>query len=476
MKPELRLIDLLIEKARRDLLVFSSLTKKDFVIAPHIKLLASALMKVEKGEIKRLMVFMPPRHGKSEMCSVRFPAFFLGRNPEKRIILTSYGATLAHKFSRQVRGVIESPQFSRIFKNVSISQERRAMNEFETCLKGGLLAAGVDGAVTGYGANLLIIDDPIKSRKEADSRTYRESVYRWFREVAETRLEPGASIILIMSRWHEDDLAGRLLKEEKDDWEVLSLKALAEKGDPLSRKEGEALWPERFSEKELHLIKERLGSYAFSALYQGEPVPEEASLIRRDWIRWYEMLPPGVSFYAGIDTATSKKDVADYSSVCEVARDNEGFLYVNHVTLERLSVLALANYVLSRYHVLGFKSVLIETNAAGEAIRQRIEELSREKGVYVPIKGVQATTDKVSRLFEISPFIENGTIRFNFKNEAILRMVDRLILMPKVDIDDDIDAFYYAVKAAMSSSKRAWLDFYRKEVERSVISEAPFRA
>ena len=234
-------------RSRDDLLSFVLSTKDDFEVAAHHKLIASALQEVEAGLCKRLMIFCPPRHTKSELATRRFPAWYLGRNPNKQVISASYNSELATDFGREVRNIIGTPEYRSIFPETTLSSDSQAANRWHTDSGGNYIAAGVGTAITGRGADLGIIDDPVKDRQEADSELIRERIFDWYTSTFYTRLMPNASIVLIQTRWHEDDLAGRLLgamEEGGEHYKVIDLPAIAKGKDPLERKEGEALWPE----------------------------------------------------------------------------------------------------------------------------------------------------------------------------------------------------------------------------------------
>ena len=221
------------------------------------------------------MIFEPPRHGKSEMVTVRYPIYRLHRDPEMRIIVGAYSQMLANKFSRKGRRLAQATL------NVG---DRLAVEDWETSAGGGLRAIGVGGGITGQGGQLIMIDDPVKSREEAESATYRERVYDWYTDDLYTRLEPGGAIVLIMTRWHEDDLAGRILaSEDGPNWTVVSLPAEAEEDDPLGRKVGEALCPERYPLPMLQRIRTVLGSRSYSALYQQRAQPPEGGMFKYLW-------------------------------------------------------------------------------------------------------------------------------------------------------------------------------------------------
>lgn len=285
------------EKAKRSLLAFTSYTNSLYVAANHHRLIADKLEAVERGEIDRLMIFMPPRHGKSELASKRFPAWCLGRKPERQVIAASYNSDLANDFGRNVRNIVGSPEFGEVFDKVSLAADSQAANRMNTNRGGAYVAAGVGTAITGRGADIALIDDPFKDREEADSERRRELVWDWYRSTLYTRLMPRAAIVLIQTRWHEDDLAGRLLEQQADQWDVLDLPAI--------NANGEALWPEWFGVEALERIKASIGPREWSALYQQQPQPDEGTFFQRGWFNEWETLPKlrlyGTSDYAVTD-------------------------------------------------------------------------------------------------------------------------------------------------------------------------------
>lgn len=457
-----RLILVLAEKARRHILDFTQFTFKKYRRPPHIELIAKALEAVERGEIKKLMIFMPPRHGKSELVSVRFPAWYLGRNPDNRIILSSYAAELSSTFSKQVRDILEDRKTHIVF-DVTTAEDSRARDKWDIAHhRGGMVTAGVGGGLTGYGADVLIIDDPVKNREEAESTLYRDKVYEWYKSVARTRLEPNAAIILIMTRWHKQDLAGRLLEEQKD-WTIINLPALAEEGDYMGRAQGEMLWPGRYTMDELMDTRNEVGSRVWSALYQQRPQDPATQIVHRDWIQWYEEVPIVELRGAGIDTATSKKTTADNMAFADVIRGKDGLIYIHDVFCDKISVKGFADYVVNQHLDKKYFSIKIEENAAGEAVKQRIDEASAQAHADVPITGFKTSTDKVVRVHEFAALVENGTIRFNRNSSGVRRLVDHLVDFPQGAIDDDVDALGFAIKAVQ-----------HKGPEIMILSETPF--
>ena len=296
--------------ARRSLLHFTNFTFHRYIADPAHALIAKTLDSVVSGETKRLMIFAPPQHGKTELTSVRLPAFWLGRRPNDPIIITSYAASLAHTMSRHARDVIDGPRYREIFPATVIDPSKRAADHWELSSpnRGGVVAAGVGGPITGHGAALGIIDDPFASWERAQSQHERDRVWDWWRGTFRPRVWEDGAIVLIMTRWHEDDLAGRLLSEQADRWAVLRLPALAEtqsdrdqrskklnlplgEKDPLGREPGEPLCPSRFSKEALEEIRLDSGSLVWSAQYDGAPTLPEGNKFKRHWFPIVDAAP-----------------------------------------------------------------------------------------------------------------------------------------------------------------------------------------
>lgn len=451
---KLRLLKAEFELGRRRLMDFSFLVNPSYQYARHLDFLARVLERVERGEIKKLMIFFAPRHGKSELTSCNFPAWYLGRNPDKRIIHASYSDSLSNEWSRRTRDVVEDEIYRAIF-GISTDRDTRAVDNWRMAgRRGGMLSLGVGGSATGHGADLFIIDDPVKNAQEAESETYRTRVYDWYKSVARTRLEPGASVILMMARWHQKDLAGSILAEDQD-WTVINLKAIAGENDPMGRPVGAALWPERFGDEALAQIRSDIGSRFWNALYEGEPVDPEGAIIKRQWIQMYEATPPKTRRFGGIDTATSKKTSADNMALVEVCKDKDGFIYVDDVFLDKVSVTDFAKFVSSTHKVRKFSRIDLELNNAGEAVKQRIVEVGRDEKTHPPIHSIVTDTDKVVRVIEYQHMIENGTIRFKSGNPRVAKLIDHLCNFDGRDgaDDDDVDALGFAIKAAESGER-----------------------
>jgi predicted phage terminase large subunit-like protein len=455
------------EQARRHLLPFCRFQFSDYQTPDHIRLIAEHLEAVERGEIKKLMIFVPPRCGKSELASTRFPAWYLGRNPGKRIIHSSYSSTLSCSFSRKSRNLIEDPRYQFIFPDVKLSADSHAVDNWEIDgTGGGFIASGVGGSITGFGADVFIIDDPVKNLEEAESEVFREKTWEWYQSVARTRMEPGAAQILIMTRWHRQDLAGKILDTQKD-WTIINLPALSEHGDvipgtdgtvvdPLGREKDKALWPERYNEEALTLIKNDVGSRVWFALYQGRPQDPAGQKFKREWFQFYDTLPSEVQYGGGIDTATSSKSSADNMAMVTVCKDKAKTLYVEDILCDKMSVAAFAKHVCNLQAVHAYLSINLDSNAAGEAIKQRIGEEARECGSCPPVHAKATSTDKMVRAMEFQHLIENGTIKFKRGNPKVAALIEHLINFDGKgsDIDDDVDALGFAIKAVYGSGPR----------------------
>lgn len=270
----------IVSKGSIGLLDFTRLLFVGYEPAAHHETIAEHLEAIERGDLDRLIVVMPPRHGKSTLVSEHFPPWYLGRNPDKRIIACSHTTTLSNTFSRRARNKMTDPRWP--FAGVTTAGDLRNVQRWDIAgRRGGYISAGVGSAISGMGADCLVLDDPVKSAAEADSQVVRDATWEWFTADALTRIEPRGACIVVGTRWHEDDLIGRLLSgSDAARWTVLSMPAL-------SADERDALWPERFPVSALEAIRAQIGSRHFAALYQGRPSPAEGGTFKRHWWRFY---------------------------------------------------------------------------------------------------------------------------------------------------------------------------------------------
>jgi predicted phage terminase large subunit-like protein len=331
--------------ARADFTAYKRLIWKRYLHAPHLQALDALLMacarhvETEGHEgIAHLIVEMPPRHSKTMNVSRFFPTWFLGRNPDARVILASYGATLAEKNSRYARKIVQMPIYQQIFPGVQLAHDSRAADAWNIAgREGGLDAMGVGGSVTGLGGQLILVDDPVKSREEAESPVYRDRVWDWFTDDLYTRREPGAALIIAMTRWVLDDLVGRLLRDQPEHWHVLRLPALAEEHDPIGRAVGEPLWPDRFDLAALNETRAMLGEYAWAALYQQQPIPSEGGVFKRAHFRLISTPPECVQIVRYWDLAMSERTSADFSAGVKMGQSADGRIVVLDVVRQRVA-------------------------------------------------------------------------------------------------------------------------------------------
>jgi predicted phage terminase large subunit-like protein len=432
------------ELARRHLADFCERMDPRYERARHSDRLIEHLEAVERGDITRLMVFEPPRHSKSYHVSERFPAWNLGRNPTDQMILASYGAHLAERASRIVRNLITDDRWP--FPKVGVAQDSAAVDRWATNHGGIVVAAGVGGAMTGFGANKLLIDDPVKGRAEADSETYREATWNWYVEVARTRLMPRGSIILCQTRWHEDDLAGRILNSAgAASWTVLNLPAVADMpDDPLGRNIGEPLWPEWFDTAALAEIKQDLtnemGSRAWLALYQQRPTADEGGQFKRAWFteRWDTQPKPDVCLLA-VDAAYKTGVMNDFSAIV-VAGSTPTAFPVLDVRQGRWEYPELKRAILEAAERWNPNGVLIEDTAAGQSVIQELRRSTR-----LPLIPIKVTASKEARAAAVAPTCESGRVILPRSGPLVSALVDQLAAFPTGQHDDMVDAFVHVI-------------------------------
>lgn len=420
----------------------------------HQKYLYERLERVTTGECKRLQIAMPPRHTKSETVTVRYAAWRLEQNPSLRIVIGAYNQKLANKFSRKIKRLLKG--------RVEFSPDCKAVEEWETTAGGGIRAIGVGSGITGYGADLIIIDDPVKSRKQAESETYRDNTWEWFCDDLYTRLEPGGQIILIQTRWHSDDLSGRLqkemLEEDGEQWEIVSLPALAEENDPLGRQVGEALCPERYDEEKLGKIKKKLGAYSFAALYQQRPIPTEGGLFKFDWFtkdKIKDKAPDGLRWCRGYDLAISQRTSADFTASFRCAFDKEGNLWIEGGFCKRVEYPEQKRYVIERMKAEGRTEHGIEKALHGIALVQDLRRVQSIRGKA--FRAVPVDADKYTRALPWANLAEEGKVFFVRGTGSWIReLIEELIVFTgKGDTHDDrVDAISVAVQMLSKRSSK----------------------
>lgn len=413
---------------------------------------------VARKESPRLMVFLPPRWGKSELTSRMLPGWVLGRYPDWNVGIVSYGAELAEELSSDARRTVLSDEYGALWGNVyapdpgssvEIDRSSKAVNHWRIANhRGGVRAVGVGGALTGRGFDICIIDDPIKGRKEADSDLYRDDLWKWYQGTLRTRLEPGGGLLVIQTRWHHDDLSGRLLREAAGRWEVVSLPAIAGESDPLGRLPGEPLDPQRFDLPALAEIQADISSRDWIAQYQQQPTPDEGSIFQRGWFRSEELdLRPMGNIIQAWDTAFSEKREADYS-VCTTWRiythPNGGQEYqLLNVYRARLTFPALKEKVYQAAGVWRPHRIIIEDIGSGKSL---VQEMRNTTGL--PIVTYRPDRDKVARAHAVTGLMEAGRVVLNKDAPWLETYLQELMQFPAGEHDDQVDSTTMALAVA----------------------------
>ncbi len=420
--------------------------RTEFAPGWHHELIAAKLQAVREGRTRRLIINVPPRHLKSHLASVAFPAWCLGHEPGLQIVCASYAQDLADKLSRDCRHILASDWYRQLFAT-RLSAQRQAMSEFETTAQGCRLATSVGGVLTGRGADIIIIDDPLKP-EEALSQTQRQAANDWFDHTLYSRLNDTRSgaIILIMHRLHEDDLAGHVLAQE--DWEVVCLPAIAEDDETwtldsglgqylFTRQRGEALHSERQPLATLDHIRRTIGEYNFAGQYQQMPSPQGGGMVKAAWFRSYAANEQPDKFDHVVqswDTANKASELSDFS-VCTSWGIKGKDLYLLHVMRRRMEYPELKRAVREQAQAFGASVVLIEDKASGT---QLIQELVAE-GLHA-VTRYQPQSDKVMRMHAQTAMIENGFVHLPKEAAWIAEYLHELTVFPKGKHDDQVDS------------------------------------
>lgn len=435
------------EWASKDLLAYIQFCDDKYKVARVHQHVAKVLHRVERGQCKRLILNMPPQHGKSRLCTVELPTWLLGKNPRTNIICASYGQSLANRNSSEARDRMVTGEYSYLF-DTKLHAQLQAVNEWRTEERGGYRAAGITGPVTGHRADGLIIDDPFKDHAEAHSASQRENVWNWFLSTAYTRLSEKGFIIIIMTRWHVDDLVGRLIDKDRQEelqnagvesekWEHINLPALAEEEDPLGRSEGDALCPELYGLERLKAIRITLGTYLWTALYGGSPVRKGGNYVNIEDFQIAKPgnVPEGLRWMRYWDLATEEKETADYTASVKGAIDDDGNLYLADMVNKKLE------WPKSKQ--------LIKDLAESEMIVVGIEAVAGFKVAYQEVKGVVSDNvvvteqgvdkDKLTRALPWIALTEAKKV-FLVQGEWIAAFGIQAEAFPSAPNDDMIDA------------------------------------
>lgn len=416
----------------------------EFIDGKHHRQIAKKFEDIAKGNIKRLIVNMPPRHTKSEFASYLFPAWMIGRNPKLKIIQTSHNSELATRFGRKMKNLVDDSLYNQIFHNVQIATDSKASGRWETNHGGEYFAAGVGGAITGRGADLLIIDDP-HTEQDAMSDTAMDNTYEWYTSGPRQRLQPGGAIVVVMTRWSEKDLTGQLIKaqaktEKGDKWEVIEFPAIMPSGNPI--------WPEYWKIEELEKVKAAISESKWQAQYQQQPTSDETAIIKREWWKkWTKpRVPPLLHIIQSYDTAFSKKESADYSAITTwgVFQD-DGMLGPSLIMMDaqkgRWDFPELKRIALDKYKEYNPDSVIIEAKASGMPLTQELNRLGIPISNFTPSRG----NDKLTRVNSVSPVFESGKVYYPEGYEWAEEVIEECAAFPYGEYDDYVDSMTQAV-------------------------------
>ena len=432
------------EEAQEKFMPFAHHVYENFIEGAHHRVIADKLEKVARGELKRLIINMPPRHTKSEFASYLMPAWFLGRNPKLKIIQATHNTELAVRFGRKVRDLIADPQYKDIFPDTNLKEDNKSAGKWQTDKGGEYFAAGVGAAVTGRGADLFVIDDP-HSEQDAMSEGAFDQAYEWYTSGPRQRLQPGGSIIIVMTRWGKKDLTGRLIAAQggdimADKWEVVEFPAILPSDKPL--------WPEFWNKDALLSIKGSLPVGKWNAQWQQTPTTSESAIVKREWWQMWEKedIPPCKYILQAYDTAFSKKESADYSAITTwgVFQPEEGG--PDHIILldaqrDRWNFPELKNKAYEEYEYWEPDMVIIEAKATGTPL---IDEL-RLRGIpalgFSPGKG----KDKITRMHMVAPLFEAGVVWAPEDKKFADEVIEEVVSFPNGDYDDFCDSMTLAL-------------------------------
>ena len=454
--------------AKKSLIGFARYTMPEYMPGWYHQFISDTVDEMITGNLRRLIISLPPRHGKSELISRRLPAYLLGIEPDTNIIASSYSADLSSRNNRDVQRIIESESYRALFPNTYLNDSNsrtvagswlRNSDLFEVVgRKGVYRSAGVGGGITGMGGRWLIIDDPVKNREEADSATYRQVNWDWYTSTFSTRQEADARILIVMTRWHSDDLVGRLLDlaandPKADQWKVINLPAICPmqggaEYDP--RKPGEPLWPEKFSLESLDKMKASIGEYQWSALYQQNPRSGGGTEWPDEYFSkdiWFDYWPKTITIKTiGVDPSKGAGGKhGDYSAIVKLGRDTDGTLYCE-ADLARRSSETIIDTVLETQGEFRSDAIAFETNQFQELLATQLQQKASVAGYAVPLVKVVNTVNKNIRIRRLGPYLSQKNIRFKADSPGTKLLVDQLRDFPVSEYDDGPDSLEMALR------------------------------
>lgn len=444
--------EILRSLAKRKIMHFTKYTWPEYIVNWHHELLAEKLDLFAQKKIPKLLVEMPPRHGKSELVTRRLSSFILGQNPDHSIIGCSYSGDLASEMNTDIQSIMSTQEYNELFPHTLLptpsgrspiqgddNNYSRNKSKFGVVGKrGGYKAAGVGGSITGKGADFLLIDDPFKNSQEAQSKVIREKVWKWYTSTAFTRLEKNGSVLLTMTRWHEDDLAGRLLEKEGDEWVRISLPAIKEDNlNPIDTREvGEALWPWKYNEEKLKSIRKTVGERDWISLYQQRPAPEEGGIVKRKWLQYYKRKDcPEFDFKVmSVDATFKDAQNSDFVVISLWGRKGTNKYLIDQYR-KKMGFTDTKRAIKTMWeNHQGIHAVLVEDKANGSAI---IETLREEIPCIIAINPKES---KEARLFAVSTEFEGGNVFLPDDAEFTPEFVEELMSFPNGKHDDQVDS------------------------------------
>jgi predicted phage terminase large subunit-like protein len=459
----------IIEKAQLHFLTFVKLMWPSFIAGRHHEKMADAFERVARGELKRLIINMPPRHTKSEFASYLFPAWFLGQYPHKKVIQTAHTAELAVGFGRKVRNLIDGEDFQKVFSGISLSSDSKAAGRWNTNKGGDYFAIGIGGAVTGKGADVLVIDDP-HSEQEAQMGEYNpevyDKVYEWYTSGPRQRLQPGGAIIIVMTRWSKRDLTGQIIKKSaerhgSDEWEIIEFPAIMPSGTPL--------WPEFWSIDELEAIKAEISVGKWNAQYMQDPTSEEGALIKRDWWReWPKEDPPEVdAIIQSWDTAFLKTQRSDYSACTTWGifqhENEEGVVVPNLILLDgfkdKMEFPELKRVAHQKYWEYEPDQLVVEKKASGAPLIAELRMMGIPVTEFTPVRG----NDKIARANAVTDLFASGIV-WHPPTRWAEEVIEECASFPAGEHDDYVDSVTQAlIRFRQGGWLRTTMDEWQEE-------------
>ena len=442
------------ELAFNNLIEFCKRMQPDYIVGKHHRILADMLMSIERGDKDRICVNIPPRHGKSQLVSIYFPAWFLGRNPNKKVMMVSHTTDLAVDFGRKVRNLISTDEYRNIFPTVSLAADSKSAGRWNTSMGGEYYACGIGSSIAGRGADLLLVDDP-HSEQDVINGNFEvfEKAYEWFTFGARTRLMPGGRVAIIQTRWHMDDLTGRVTKDmvqndRSDQYEVVEFPAILDltnkKGKPVQK----PLWPEFFDLEALLRTKASMPTFQWNAQYQQEPTAEEAALVKREWWQsWDKESPPACEYIImSLDAAAETHNRADYTALTTWGvffneEENAYHIILLNSIKKRLEFPELKELAMAEYDEWEPDAFIVEKKSAGTALYQEMRRMGIPVQEYTPHRG---SGDKLARLNSVADIVASGMVWMPITRWAE-EVIEEIAGFPFMSHDDLVDSTVMAL-------------------------------